>query len=254
MTCLFAKVYVFLCFFYISRCCSHYIHYISNWITIVILFCRWPINCHKGMGGLTVSHQCQDQLAKNQPGWTFMNFSVRLVVRRVGENGNANSIQNWNFFWRNLNRSVSSESPCPTKACIFRFQVRFFGEYIYIYMWYIYSLCLNQRMWRLPTVVTNASLFWHAWKGFGKQPWKACEKPARIGYLAPDAFASRPLIPPVRAPHVYEINFVVNSLWNRISMAHSSLCTKQLSLSPFMETVSIAKFYHCCRTLPYGSK
>lgn len=145
MTCLFAKVYVFLCFFYISRCCSHYIHYISNWITIVILFCRWPINCHKGMGGLTVSHQCQDQLAKNQPGWTFMNFSVRLVVRRVGENGNANSIQNWNFFWRNLNRSVSSESPCPTKACIFRFQVRFFGEYIYIYICGTYIPCAWTR-------------------------------------------------------------------------------------------------------------
>ena len=45
-----------------------------------------------GHGSLTVSHQCQDQLAKNQPGLTFMNFSVRLVVRRVGENGNANSI------------------------------------------------------------------------------------------------------------------------------------------------------------------
>lgn len=47
MTCLFAKVYVV---FYISRCCPHYIHCISNWITIAILFCRWPINCHKGMG------------------------------------------------------------------------------------------------------------------------------------------------------------------------------------------------------------
>lgn len=94
MTCLFAMVSVFLYFKMLFSLYSLYIELNHHCYLALQMANKLP----QGHGSLTVSHQCQDQLAKNQPGLTFMNFSVRLVVRRVGENGNANSIQNWNCF------------------------------------------------------------------------------------------------------------------------------------------------------------
>lgn len=139
-----------------------------------------------------MSHQCQDQLAKNQPGLTFMNFSVRRKCQPT--------LQNWSFFLKEPKLiSQFGNLLVQLKPAFSGSRLDFLGS-IYIYIWYIYIPCALTREcedYLLWSLIVHP--FLTCLKGVRKTTLKGLRETCQNWKVARDAFASRPLIPPVRA-------------------------------------------------------